>query len=316
MANHYIFLLHIIDGSCHRLSSFVSRHNVTITGHNGASYVCKSPLGDHMGRIYTDNTQKTAKEVALHVVLTTSYTDRRLLTAAGKMPPARRVEGHSLLQSPVEQTELGQWGEKLPLWKKLLFPGTRVRSSRSIKIWRVAEMLGWAVFSVALGQIFTLKLCDFFFRCGCTWPWDGGVKRCNIFTPGVPHCPWCAAPQWISWTPQWGSAVVVFFVGGAFRHWWFLRRDKRLASEQASLSSGFESARHLPVHDTIVNYDTEGPGWNRACCSADEVRNAAWRLLSMIVVGGIVFVVYSTVVAALFFAAFPEYPHFIVENAR
>lgn len=41
--------------------------------------------------------------------------------------------------------------------------------------------------------------CDFLFRCGCTWQWDGGWKNCNIWYDG-PKCPWCMSRANISWT--------------------------------------------------------------------------------------------------------------------
>jgi hypothetical protein len=44
------------------------------------------------------------------------------------------------------------------------------------------------------------KFCDFLFKCGCTWEWDGGWKDCNVHNSEGPRCPWCCARTNISWT--------------------------------------------------------------------------------------------------------------------
>ena len=38
--------------------------------------------------------------------------------------------------------------------------------------------------------------CNFLFHCGCEGFWAGGSAHCNVHTPGVPHCPFCATGNW------------------------------------------------------------------------------------------------------------------------
>jgi hypothetical protein len=73
----------------------------------------------------------------------------------------------------------------------------------------------WALCS-AFCWVFHNKLCNFFFRCGCTWNWAGSwdrcaiyfhmlspfahscthlSPRCNVHNARGPRCPWCAAPS-------------------------------------------------------------------------------------------------------------------------
>jgi hypothetical protein len=44
------------------------------------------------------------------------------------------------------------------------------------------------------------KFCNFLFKCGCTWNWDGGWKDCNVHNAEGPRCPWCCARSNVSWT--------------------------------------------------------------------------------------------------------------------
>ena len=44
------------------------------------------------------------------------------------------------------------------------------------------------------------KFCNFLFKCGCTWNWDGGWKDCNVHNVEGPRCPWCCARSNVSWT--------------------------------------------------------------------------------------------------------------------
>ena len=46
--------------------------------------------------------------------------------------------------------------------------------------------IGWMV-------IFHDKICGVVSHCGCTWPWDGGWRKCNIHNHDGPRCPWCVA---------------------------------------------------------------------------------------------------------------------------
>ena len=76
--------------------------------------------------------------------------------------------------------------------------------------------LVWVLCS-AFCWIFHNRLCNFFFRCGCTWNWAGSWDRyacsfytvpclarkltplvfrsCNVHNSRGPRCPWCAAPS-------------------------------------------------------------------------------------------------------------------------
>jgi len=47
--------------------------------------------------------------------------------------------------------------------------------------------------SLAIAGVFLLPYCNLLFKCGCKFPWQGGVDFCNIHQAGVPHCPWCVA---------------------------------------------------------------------------------------------------------------------------
>ena len=44
-----------------------------------------------------------------------------------------------------------------------------------------------------------------------TNPHEGGVEHCNINNDSGPKCPWCAAPVYISWIPQWYLISVINF---------------------------------------------------------------------------------------------------------
>ena len=53
---------------------------------------------------------------------------------------------------------------------------------------RVAAFAIAAVFAA----VFTIDLCNFMYRCGCTHVWAGADRHCNIHDPEPPNCPWCA----------------------------------------------------------------------------------------------------------------------------
>lgn len=43
--------------------------------------------------------------------------------------------------------------------------------------------------------------CNFLFKCGCTWTWEGGWDDCNYHnTIGLPKCPWCCVRENYAWT--------------------------------------------------------------------------------------------------------------------
>ncbi|MFN7952862.1 MAG: hypothetical protein U0610_14155 [bacterium] len=52
-----------------------------------------------------------------------------------------------------------------------------------------------AVLTVALAGVIVTPLCGALFGCGCTWPWAGLDRHCNVHDPSDPaHCPWCVRP--------------------------------------------------------------------------------------------------------------------------
>ena len=65
-----------------------------------------------------------------------------------------------------------------------------------------------AIFAVAAGvsSVFFINFCGLVFQCGCTFLWAGADAHCNIHTPGVKHCPWCAMGLG---NTIWGVMVVV-----------------------------------------------------------------------------------------------------------
>lgn len=50
-----------------------------------------------------------------------------------------------------------------------------------------------ALLAIGLMVIFHDKICGVVSHCGCTWPWDGGWRKCNIHNHDGPRCPWCVA---------------------------------------------------------------------------------------------------------------------------
>lgn len=53
------------------------------------------------------------------------------------------------------------------------------------------------------------KFCNFLFKCGCNWNWDGGWKDCNVHNIEGPRCPWCRARASISWTTDYLLTVLM-----------------------------------------------------------------------------------------------------------
>jgi len=60
-----------------------------------------------------------------------------------------------------------------------------------------------------------LPYCGLLFRCGCTWLWEGGIARCNIYDGATPNCPWCVAPPWAAWIPVWGTPTLMALAASA-----------------------------------------------------------------------------------------------------
>ena len=55
------------------------------------------------------------------------------------------------------------------------------------------------------------QFCNFLFKCGCTWNWDGGWKDCNVHNTEGPRCPWCRARASISWTTDYLLTFLMTF---------------------------------------------------------------------------------------------------------
>ena len=51
--------------------------------------------------------------------------------------------------------------------------------------------LAAAAITLVVTSVVYMPVCNLAFRCGCTWPWLGGVEHCNIHVPGPPDCPVC-----------------------------------------------------------------------------------------------------------------------------
>jgi hypothetical protein len=49
--------------------------------------------------------------------------------------------------------------------------------------------------AAAITVVAYMPICNLAFRCGCTWPWAGGVAHCNIHNPRPPHCPVCSGSR-------------------------------------------------------------------------------------------------------------------------
>lgn len=54
--------------------------------------------------------------------------------------------------------------------------------------------LAAAALALLGAAVLFLPLCDLLFDCGCTWPFFGGARHCNVHQPQPPHCPLCAGP--------------------------------------------------------------------------------------------------------------------------
>jgi hypothetical protein len=106
-------------------------------------------------------------------------------------------------------------------------------------------------FSSLYSWIFILPLCNFLFHCGCTWPWKGGIKYCNIYSDDLPHCPWCSAPNWINWIPQWGGALIMTITALLTKHFWF---KFSLINEDLSKINSFIIGYVLIIFFSIISF--------------------------------------------------------------
>ena len=58
--------------------------------------------------------------------------------------------------------------------------------------------------AAAITSVFFINFCATVFHCGCSGLWSGADAHCNIHTPGIRHCPWCAGSLTASIIPYAG----------------------------------------------------------------------------------------------------------------
>lgn len=87
--------------------------------------------------------------------------------------------------------------------------------------WLIVEFLVVCVIIVLWNWAFHNPMCNFMFKCGCTWNWSGGWDECNIHStdPAVPHCPLCSAPPSTAWITQWGVMGSMFVSYYLIAYW-------------------------------------------------------------------------------------------------
>lgn len=50
-----------------------------------------------------------------------------------------------------------------------------------------------ALITLVIALIILAPLCGWLFQCGCTWPWAGLDKNCNVHLNQQHQCPWCSS---------------------------------------------------------------------------------------------------------------------------
>lgn len=108
-----------------------------------------------------------------------------------------------------------------------------------------------ALLTLAFALVVVTPLCGALFRCGCTWPWAGLDRHCNVHDPADPaHCPWCVHPRvaaatfavsaalgvvaawglpvarrrpWLASSVRAGVGVAVYALGSTIGAWWIAR---------------------------------------------------------------------------------------------
>jgi hypothetical protein len=76
-------------------------------------------------------------------------------------------------------------------------------------MWTFGEVAIASNFCFFFNNVIHNKFCDFLFKCGCTWNWDGGWDDCNYHKQGVPRCPWCLARA-TAWTTTLLPCLLMF----------------------------------------------------------------------------------------------------------
>ena len=96
-------------------------------------------------------------------------------------------EAARLLAKDTDDVESGSSsddGEAESLLQAQLIPPIAAGILRGVLVGVLA--IGWMT-------IFHDKICGVVSNCGCTWPWAGGWRKCNIHNHTGPRCPWCVA---------------------------------------------------------------------------------------------------------------------------
>jgi hypothetical protein len=117
-------------------------------------------------------------------------------------------------------------------------------------IWRCIELALVVALSMAIYAIFHNPTCDWMFKCGCTWDWDGGWDRCNIHNPEPPHCPFCSGDPIATWTTSYlvVAMMIVGFYPAQLAVWAVWRRLSRSDQEHVlPLPAGDIEAKPLPM---------------------------------------------------------------------
>lgn len=144
-----------------------------------------------------------------------------------------------------------------------------------------AELILVCFCIVLWNWVFHNPMCDFMFKCGCTWNWDGGWDNCNIHDPSAPHCPYCSAPPSTAWITQWGvmgSMFVAYYCAAYF--------------------------------GTIINFfkKSEGEGRKFECTVELNFVNVTSRIIAI----PVAFFLSSIVVGLGFYLSAEDYPSFLI----
>ncbi len=76
------------------------------------------------------------------------------------------------------------------------------------------------VITLMIGLIVITPLCGLMFDCGCTWPWAGLDRHCNIYDENQrDQCPWCVSLVFgylFAGIPLLISSVFTWYISGLF----------------------------------------------------------------------------------------------------
>ena len=73
------------------------------------------------------------------------------------------------------------------------------------------EVVLMGAFVYGFDWLIHVPFCDFLYKCGCTYIFDGGWDDCNVHnTSGAPKCPWCMASASVAWTTSYLVQAVMF----------------------------------------------------------------------------------------------------------